>query len=96
MVKNMAKVMFEFSQDEIRRMIPYGMICETRFGRYWETGNRRRRWLAEFSAEEREKCSRLFSLARTWHLVKGVPDSVTMSSGTLALWKKLEAFCASL
>ena len=91
-----AIVMLEFTHDEVNKGIPYAMICETRFGRSWDTGKRKRLWLNSFSESEREKCSKLFSQARTWHLVSGVPDTVQMSVKTYELWQKLGAFCASL
>lgn len=85
-----------FSHDEINREIPYAVVCEAREGVRWDTGRRRRRWLAEFSEKEREAASRLFSLAHRWYLLKGVPREVLMTPETYNLWTKLGAFCASL
>lgn len=92
----MAKLVVELSREEIHDYIPYGLICETRFGRMWNTMRRKRRWLSEFSEDERKRCSKLFSQSHMWYLVKGVPDKIQMSVWTYDLWQKLAAFCCSL
>ena len=92
----MAEVFIHFTHDEIQKKIPYGLICETSEGSAWRTGRRRRRWLLEFTASEREACTRLFRQAHSWYLTKGVPDEVMMSVKTYGLWQKLGDFCASL
>ena len=91
-----AKIILTLTHDEIQRTIPYAMICETRFGRYWETGKRLTRWRAEFTPRERVDAEKLFRLAYAWYLKTGVPESVEMTAQTLALWKRIETFCASL
>ena len=88
--------MITMTRNEVNSTIPYQMICETRFGHAWETGRRRRAWLDTFNEQERDACSRLFKQAHSWYLVKGVPDSVTMSSRTLALWLRLAEFCGNI
>lgn len=90
------RTMLDFSADEISRNINYPLICEARFGRAWGTASRRRRWLTEFSARERDKADDLFVLAHRWFLVTGVPETVRMTADTLMLWQKLESFCGSL
>lgn len=90
----MAEFMIEFTRDEVERLIPYRIVCETRESSVWDTMRRRRNWIAWFSDSEREACKRLFSQAHTWYLVKEVPDDVTMSSKTFDLWQKLGEFCA--
>lgn len=89
------KVMLKLTCDEVRRRIPYAMICETRFGSRWETSKRRRMWKQMFTDQEREAAGRLFRLAYDWYLRKGVPETVEMSTRTLTLWMKLGEFCAS-
>ena len=42
------------TSDEVNLRIPYALVCMTRFGAHWETGRRRRRWLEEFTEQERE------------------------------------------
>lgn len=88
--------MLHMDCDEIHKNIPYALICTTRESAVWETGKRRRAWAAHFSESERNACTALFKQAHQWYLVKGVPDTVTMSGRTFALWQKLGAFCASL
>lgn len=92
----MAKLEIVFERDEIEKNLAYRLICETRETSIWDTMKRKRRWVQEFSANERAAASRIFAQAHSWYLVKGLPDSVRMSVGTLELWHKLEAFCASL
>ncbi|MBQ4447476.1 MAG: hypothetical protein II897_04195 [Clostridia bacterium] len=90
------KMMIVLTGDEIKERIAYPLICETRYGSRWDTQRRKRRWTQQFSEKERDKASKLFKLAHKWYLVSGVPEEVTMSIDTLALWQKLEGFCASL
>lgn len=90
------KIMVELTRDEIYARIPYALICETRYGARWDTSRRRRRWAEEFTEKEKAASTRLFSLAHQWYLVKGVPDTVVMTTKMLALWEKLGAFCGSL
>lgn len=92
----MAKLEVILTADEIRREIPYMLICETKESSVWSTGRRRRKWNAEFTEEERKSASRLFTLAYKWALKTGVPDKVRMSLSTYALWGRLAAFCASI
>lgn len=89
----MAEFMIEFTRDEVERLIPYRIVCETRESSVWDTMRRRRNWAAIFPESERNACKRLFSQAHTWYLVKGVPDTVTMSVKTYNLWQKLGVFC---
>lgn len=91
-----ARIMLTLTHDEIQANIPYAMICETRFGRAWGTGRRRRAWLKEFTEQERETAGRMFRQAYDWYLVHGVPDEVTMTAKTFALWIRLGEFCASI
>lgn len=84
------------TRDEVNLHIPYALVCMTRFGAHWGTGHRRRRWLEEFTQQEREAATRLFSLSHSWLLTTGVPDEVRMTPKTFALWKKLGNFCGSV
>lgn len=92
----MAEVFINFTQAEIQNEIPYALICEARESSVWGTARRRRRWMLEFTASERETCTMLFSYAHSWYLTKGVPDKVMMTVKTYGLWQKLGHFCASL
>ena len=90
------KLRLVLNRDEVNEQIPYAMICETRFGRYWDTSRRRRMWVEQFTESERKQAHCLFNQARLWYLVKGVPDEVVMAGKTYELWQKLGAFCASI
>ena len=92
----MAQLHIEMSRNEIYNSIPYAVIVEARYGSRWNTGRTKRKWLSEFSEKERKASYRLFSMAHSWHLTKGVPDSVIMSMSTFYLWLKLGDFCASI
>lgn len=83
-------------RDDIEKMIPYALICETRFGAAWHRRGRKQRWEQEFSAPERYEAEILCRQAWSWHLKSGVPSSQVMTSGTFAMWVKLAKFCASL
>lgn len=92
----MAKRMMKLTVEEVRANIAYRLICFTRYGSAWDTGRRRRAWLADFTEEERRAASRLFKQARNWTVGRGVPDTVQMSRETFHLWQKLGDFCASI
>ena len=90
------KIMLVFDRDEIEKEIPYAMICETRYGRLWETARRRRMWVEMFTESERKLASKLFQQAHSWYLIKGLPNEQRMLPNTYRLWWKLAEFCASL
>lgn len=89
-------VMLMLSRDDIQKEIPYGIVCETRESSRWETGRRKRLWNEMFNDKEKEACTRLFRNAKTWYLVKGVPEKLALKPSTLLLWKKLGDFCAAI
>jgi len=90
------KVMLHLSRDEVQKQIPYAMICETRFGKSWNTMKRKRLWVEQFTEAERKHACELFKQAHLWYLVKGVPESIMMYPRTLHLWQRLGEFCASV
>lgn len=92
----MPKVMLVFDRDEIGEQLPYALICETRYGRSWNTMRRRRMWAKEFTEKERRDASSIFNLAHSWYVGRGLPERVKMAPSTYELWMKLGAFCASL
>ncbi len=92
----MASIEMVFTNKETKALIPFGMICMTRYGSVWNTMRRKRRWKEEFTESERERASRLFKQAYTWECTTGVPETVRMKPSTYNLWQKLAAFCCSL
>lgn len=86
----------KLSADEVRNLISYQLICETRYGSRWDTGKRRREWVSMFSESERKSSTAIFKKAHEWTLTRGVPDEVLMSTKTLKLWVKIGCFCACL
>lgn len=85
-----------FTQDEIKEVIPYQMICETRYSSVWDTMRRKRRWKEQFPGYKGEKANAMCRQAYNWTLKTGVPEQVMMSASTYDLWQELAAFCASL
>ena len=92
----MASVEMVLTNEETKALIPFGMICMTRYGSVWNTMCRKRRWKEEFTDSERTKASKLFQQAHNWTCVTGVPETVRMKPSTYDLWQKLAAFCCSL
>lgn len=94
----MAKVetMITLTRNEVYEKIPYPLVCETRYGKSWNTRKVHEKWLKEFTVEERQICYILFKKSRLWHIVRGVPDTVTMTTKTFQMWIKLGVFCGSL
>ena len=92
----MAKIMLVMTHEEVNASIAYSLICFARYGRAWDTGRRRRAWLADFTEEERRAAGRLFRQAHDWTVGRGVPNEVTMTEKTFHLWRKLAELCASI
>lgn len=90
------KTYITLNRDEIRAQIPYALVCETMSGAKWNTGKRKRLMKERFTEAEREKIYKLHKQARSWHLVKGVPDELKLSVNTMLLWQKLANFCCEL
>ena len=84
------------TREWIQLNIPYALICETQQSVRWHTKRRMVTFRTAFTEEERTAARRLFILAREWHLIKGVPDSIRMSFFIVRLWLKLGDYCASL
>lgn len=82
--------------EEVHEIIPYALICMTRYGSCWSTMRRKRRWLKEFTEEERMAATELFRKAYNWTCGRGVPDTVRMKAKTFQLWQKLGVFCGSI
>ena len=68
----MAKIMLVMTHEEVDTNIAYSLICFSRYGSAWDTGRRRRAWLANFAEEERRAACRLFKQARGWTLGRGI------------------------
>lgn len=92
----MPKMKLVFTRDEIERNIPYAMICESRYGSSWDTMRRKRAWKFQFTESEQRTADKLFKLAHTWYLVKGLPDEYEMTFEKYELWGKIARFCAEL
>ena len=84
------------NSDEIRENIPYPVVAETMSGARWDTGKRRRLMKQQFTETERDAIYRLHKQARSWYLIKGVPDELRITPHILALWHKLADFCCQL
>lgn len=91
-----ARTFLFLNSEEIRKMIPYGLICETMGGSRWNTGKRRRAWAEEFTEDERQKCSYFYKKSCDWYLRYGAPDEIRMLPETLLLWQRLANFCYSI
>lgn len=91
-----AETFITMSNYEVHAIIPYALVCMTRYGAHWDTGRRRRLWDQSFSDAEKKAATRLFNLSHRWTLTTGVPETVKMSVNTFLLWKKLGDFCASI
>lgn len=87
------ELQFVFDRSEIETL-PYRFLCETRECSVWNTGKRRRLWNKEFTKAEQIEAEKIFRQCHQWYLIKGLPDKVTMSASTMALWDRLEIFCS--
>ena len=89
------RIEFVLSGDEIEKSIPYKTICNTRYGSIWNTMQRKKRWVTEFSTVEQEAAEEIFRQAYRWY-TKGVPNSVRIEYLTLQLLDKIVEFCWTL
>lgn len=83
-------------REEIQNQIPYAVVCETMGSVRWGTGKRKRLMKQWFTETEIDAIYRMHKQARTWHLIKGVPDELRITPHVLALWHKLADFCCQL
>lgn len=90
------KLYLSLNEDEIRKTLPYALICETRESSVWDTRKRRMLWKERFTESERDYASTIFALCHKWYLKTGVPDEYKLSFKSLELWNKIAAFCMEL
>lgn len=90
------KIDIVLEREEIKKAIPYGLICVTRYGSVWNTMRRKRQWKKQFPGYKGEKANALCRQAYNWMLKTGVPEQVRMSASTYDLWQELGEFCESL
>ena len=91
-----ARIMLKLTHEDVQEKIPYGIVCETYCREIFRTGRAKRLRKERFTDAEWERCLDLCKLAYKWFLKTGVPDEVTMSARTFALWLRLAEFCAAL
>ena len=84
------------TRDEIQEVIPYQIICMTRYSSVWNTMRRKRRWKEQFPGYKGEKANAMCRQAYNWMLKTGSPEQIRMSATTYDLWQELGAFCMSL
>lgn len=84
------------SKDAVDSLIPYNIICETRFGALWDTAKRQRLWDKHFSVDEQRAAKPLFAQSRTWYRTHNIPEEVRMEPKTFDLWQKIGEFCSLL
>ena len=84
------------NRDEINVEIPYALVCETMGSVRWNTGKRKRLMKQRFTATEIATIYRMHKQARTWYLIKGVPDELRITPHILKLWQKLADFCCEI
>lgn len=92
----MARVILALNREEVEAAINYRLICEAMCSEKWQTTRLQKAWAEKFTESERAECYRMKAQAYKWYLRTGVPEEIEMTTGTLALWKKLEAFCATI
>ena len=84
------------NRDEIQNQIPYAVVCEGMGSSRWSTTKRVRLMREQFTEAERNAINTMYHQARSWYLVKGVPDELRITPHILALWHKLAAFCCEI
>ena len=84
------------NRDEINQRIPYGVVCVGMSSARWNTGKRKRLMKQYFTQTEIDAIYRLHKQARTWYLIKGVPEELRITPHILALWHRLAAFCCEI
>jgi hypothetical protein len=85
-----------FTKEEIQKHIPYQMLCQTRYGRFWNTMRRKQMWDKAFTKAEMEEAEKLFRQCHTWYVGNGIPETVRMNLATCNLWNRLVEFCYEL
>ena len=80
--------------EEIKRHLGYDLICCSIGSSLWDTGKVKRPFMQNFTPEERKQVGQIYRKARTWYLVKGLPEKVELFEDEYKLWQKLRDFCA--
>lgn len=84
------------NRTEIEANIPYKIVAEVIGGAKWNTGRRKRLMNESFTLTERNAIYKIYSQARSWYLVKGLPDELRITPHILRLWHRLANFCCEI
>ena len=87
---------FILEREDIEKILPYSLICMSRYGADWRRTSVLKRFEEEFTEEERIAAESIFRLAHRWLLVTGTPEETRMTGETFTLWLKLGEFCSSI
>lgn len=87
---------FILEREDIEKILPYSMICMSRYGAVWSRSSVQKRFKEEFTEKERKDADSIFRLAHRWLLVTGTPEEARMTGETFSLWLKLGEFCSSI
>lgn len=91
-----ATIVVTLNRDEVERELPYRIIVETFGGARWDTRKRRQLQKEWFTEQEERQLKKIYTLARSWYLIKGVPEEVQMTAKEILLFQKFADFCASI
>lgn len=83
------------SGEYFKRLVKYEVIVEC-WDRVKGSVSCKRRYCAEFTAEERKTIARYHGKFYTWHLRTGTPQRVIIQLDTLALLQRAVSFFAAL
>ena len=95
----MPDIVLRYSRDDLQETLQYGCVVEM-----WDnvvgrgaSGNKRRKYHAEFTAKERKVISRWHTQYHRWYLVTGPPDQVFFRNvSTVHLLQRAAGFFATV
>jgi len=88
-------LVMEFNREELNSL-QFPIIVEN-WEKVKESGSKRRKWLAEFSEEERKTLGEYYKRFHEWYLKKGTPEFyIFRKAETLDLVKRAVHFFATV
>lgn len=69
----MSEMSVKYTGDEIEAKIPYKLIVEC-FEKRYDSIRKRRKYVQDFTLEDRKLIRKFYHLFFNWYLVKGIPN----------------------
>lgn len=86
------RILYEFTAEEFRQMVPYGLVSYGMSERNLNTFTKKRKFAEAFTKDEQEECKHLGRLASGW-VNRGMKEPIVLDGRELNMWMRLSEFC---